>query len=1017
MNQQPLALTRFALTRPVSICMMFLSLLVFGIIASRLLPLEKFPGIDIPQIFINVPYQNATPTEIERLITRPVEEALATVTGVKQLRSWSNDNSAEISLEFNWEENINSKSIEVRERLDSIRHLLPDDVERVLVFQFNTNDMPIFQLRISSERDLAMAYDLLERQIKRPLERVPGVSRVELYGVNKREVIVRLNPDKMRALNIDAAAVVAVLKANNFAMTAGELRNRDNSILVKPVGEYSSLEEIAALPLRPGLSLREVATVQLELPKREDGRHLDQTYAVGMNVYKESGANLVEVARAALAVVAAADQDPAFNGISLYIMDDMAKGVTTSLADLLSAGGIGALLSFAVLYLFLRHIGTTMVVVLAVPVSICIALGVMYFTGYSLNILSMMGLMLAVGMLVDNAVVVTESIFRERALGGDVKAATERGVRRVSLAVVAGTATTAIVFLPNIVGQKMELTIFLEHVAIAICLCLAVSLLMALTLIPLLTTKLKVQLVAQHQASATERHYSTLLGWVMYHPRWSALAAAVLLGSIAIPMGVVSGGDNNDEDRDRLFLNYNIQGNYALAEVEAEVSQMEAYLYANKDRFDLDSVYSYYRAGYANSILILKQQRTQPVAQLKEAIRKDWPALVRSKPAFGWGSNGGMQVHLLGNSTEVLLQLAADIEPVLAAVAGLEDVSSDIARGQQELQIRLQLEQLQRHGLTAQQVANAVSLALRGTNLRTFRTTEQGELLMKVLYDERISHSLAELAALPVLNKNGVVISLDQLAELTLAPRLDRIRRFDRQTGIAIRMNLAKDHKMDTARADIKKVMDQLALPAGYRWSFQGSFQRQDESQQVMVVNMLLAVAMIYIVMAALFESLLLPTAVIGSLLFSLVGVFWTFLFTGTGMGVMGMIGMLVLMGIVVNNGIVLVDRINQDRQQQPDAPLRELIIQASESRLRPILMTVLTTVLGLLPLAMGGTQIGGDGPSYAPMAIAIIGGLLFSTLTSLLLVPLTYYGLLQLITAFARWRHTVRCWADKVWA
>lgn len=1021
MSQQPLWLTRFALTRPVTICMLFLSMLVFGIIASRMLPLEKFPGIDIPQIFINVPYNNATPTEIERLITRPVEEALATVTGVKEMRSWSNENSAEISLEFNWEENINSKSIEVRERLDSIRHLLPDDVERVLVFQFNTNDMPIFQLRISSERDLAMAYDLLERQIKRPLERVQGVSKVELYGVEKRQVIIRLDPDKMRALNIDAPSIVRTLQSNNFAMTAGELRNGETSILIKPVGEYQQLEEIAALPLRPGLSLREVATVQLELPKREDGRHLDQTYAVGMNVFKESGANLVEVARAALAVVEAADKDPAFNGISLYIMDDTADGVTTSLADLLSAGGIGALLSFAVLYLFLRHIGTTMVVVLAVPVSICIALGVMYFLGYSLNILSMMGLMLAIGMLVDNAVVVTESIFRERALGGDVKAATARGVRRVSLAVVAGTATTAIVFLPNIVGQKMQLTIFLEHVAIAICLCLAVSLLMALTLIPLLTTRLSMQLpeqdkASQQQASLLERGYRKALSWVMYHPRWSTFFAVLLLASIAVPISMVSGGDEDNESSDRIFLNYNVQGNYALTEVEAEVSTMETYLYANKDKFDIESVYSYYRSGHAISIIILKPQLSQPMPALKEAIRKDWPALVRSKPSFGWGNNGGMQVHLLGSSTEVLLTLAKDIEPMLGGMAGLEDVSSEIAHGQQELQITLQLDQLQRHGLTAQQVSSGVALALRGTNLRTYRSLEQGELLMRVLYDEKISHSLAELSALPILNKEGVVISLEQLATLTFAPRLDQIRRFDRQTGIAIRMNLAKDYKMDTAREDIKKVMDQLALPAGYRWSFQGSFQRQDESQQVMLVNMLLAVAMIYIVMAALFESLLLPTAVIGSLLFSLVGVFWAFLFTGTTMGIMGMIGMLVLMGIVVNNGIVLVDRINQDRQEQPNATLRELIIHASESRLRPILMTVSTTVLGLLPLAMGGTQIGGDGPSYAPMAIAIIGGLLFSTLTSLVLVPLTYWGLVNLTAGWAGWRANAKRWADKVW-
>ncbi|MDX3774136.1 efflux RND transporter permease subunit [Chromatiaceae bacterium AAb-1] len=997
MNYQPLAITRLALERPITVCMLFLSLLVFGIIASRLLLLEKFPGIDIPQIYVNVPYANATPTEIERLITRPIEEALATISGIKQMRSWSNESSGEVSLEFDWGESISSKSIEVRERLDSIRHLLPSDVERVLVYQFNTNDMPIFQLRISSERDLSMAYELLERQIKRPLERVTGVSRVELYGVDKRQVVIRLNPDKLRALNVDATELVRLLQAYNFSMTAGELRNSQSGILVKPVGEFSELEDIAALPVRPGLSLGEVATVQLELPELLDGRHLDQTYAVGMNVYKESGANLVEVARSAMAVVKAADQDPSFNGISLYIMDDMAKGVTTSLSDLLSAGAIGALLSFSVLYLFLRHLGTTMVVVLSVPASIFITLGAMYFLGYSLNILSMMGLMLAVGMLVDNSVVVTESIFREREIGGDVKAATARGVKRVSLAVVTGTTTTAIVFLPNIVGQKMEITIFLEHVAIAICLCLVASLVMALSLVPLLTTRLKVSVKPVQKSQWLDRQYQRALGLVMYYPRTAAIAALLVLGSIVIPMDSVSGNGDDNQDNGRLYISYNVQGNYSLAEVEQEVVRMEQYLYSRRQEFNIETVYSYYRAGYAMSTVVLTEKLSMPLEELKTRIRKDWPELVRSRPSFGWGSGGGLQVHLLGNSTSMLLELAEQIEPVLSALPGLEDVNSEIARGQQEIQILLKPGQNERYRLSAQQLANAVSLALRGVNLRTFRTVEQGELQMRVLYDEKVSHSLAELAALPVISRDNVTISLSQLAELKIAPRLNQIRRFDRQTGIAIRMNLAKDYAMSDARADISKAMNQLTLPPGYRWSFQGSFQQQDESQQVMMVNMLLAVAMIYIVMAALFESLLLPTAVISSVLFSLVGVFWTFMLTGTGMGMMGMIGMLVLLGIVVNNGIVLVDRINQERSANPDADLIPLIIAASETRLRPILMTVVTTMLGLLPLAMGGTQIGGDGPSYAPMAIAIIGGLLFSTLTSLLLVPLTYWGLVQL--------------------
>jgi multidrug efflux pump subunit AcrB len=283
-----------------------------------------------------------------------------------------------------------------------------------------------------------------------------------------------------------------------------------------------------------------------------------------------------------------------------------------------------------------------------------------------------------------------------------------------------------------------------------------------------------------------------------------------------------------------------------------------------------------------------------------------------------------------------------------------------------------------------------------------------------VLYDEKVGHSQQELESIPVKQQGTEVVRLAQVATLTVSDRLGEIRRFNRQTGLAVGMNLNKDLKMDDARDQITKVMEQLQLPPGYSWSFEGSFQYQDDAQNIMQINMLLAVCMIYLVMAALFESLLLPTAVIGSLLFSMVGVFWAFLITGTNMGIMGLIGMLVLMGIVVNNGIVLVDRINQMREESPDAELVPLIVEACEARLRPILMTVSTTVLGLVPLAFGDATIGGGGPSYAPMAIAIIGGLVFSTLTSLLLVPLTYWGLVRMGVSWSRFNGQARKRADR---
>lgn len=704
MDFKPFALTRLALTRPVTVCMLFLSLLVFGLFSSQKLPLELLPGIDIPEIYVNVPYPNAAPAEVERLIARPLEEALSTVTGIKVMRSFSREEGVDVGLEFNWEENINTKSIEVRERLDSVRHLLPKDVERVLVFQFNTSDIPIFQLRISSERDLAMAYDLLERQVKRPLERVAGVSKVELYGVAKREVVIRLLPEKLASLQIDAAELVRYLQQQNFAMTAGEIRTKEQSILVKPVGELASMDEIRRLPIKPGIVLADLADIQLELPKLTEGRKLNQSSAVGMNIYKESGANLVQVSKAALAVLKNIDQDPAFQGIDIYVMDDTAESVTDSLSNLLSSGLIGAVLSFAVLFLFLRHMPTTLLVVLSVPVSLVITLGMMYALGYSLNILSMMGLLLAVGMLVDNSVVVIESIFRERTLDTDIRRATERGVYRVGLAVLAGTATTAIVFLPNIIGQKVELTIFLEHVAIAITISLAVSLLIALTLIPLLSQKIKsIGQQQSYQPSRIDQFYRRQLHWTMHHPKAATAIACLLLVSIALPISLVSSGDDEDSDNKKLYINYQLQSNFSLTEVEQEVTRMEDYLLKNKEKFYIESVYSYYNPEEATTTLMLKDGLPMPAKQLQELISKDWPAMVRSKPQFGWdNSGGGLQLYLTGSSTATLLELSDTLLPVLKQIKGLNDVRADISQGQYELQIKLEPDAMQRHGLTAQ---------------------------------------------------------------------------------------------------------------------------------------------------------------------------------------------------------------------------------------------------------------------------------------------------------------------------
>lgn len=997
-------LARFALHHPVTIGMVFVSMLLFGIVASRLLPLEKFPGIDIPEMVVYVPYQDATPAEIERMITRPIEEALATLSGIRRIESRSFDNRAEVMVEFNWDENIKAKSIEAREKVDAIRHLLPSDIERILVFKFNTNDMPIFQLRVSSERDLSNAYDLLDRNLKRPMERVPGVSKVELYGVMKKQIMIRLQPGQLSALGITPQQVTTALQQANFAMSGGTTDDGRQQIRVSPQGEFTDIRDFAQLAVAPHARLADVATISYELPEAEEGRHLDRTYAVGFNVFRESGSNLVEVSAAVMAVIDEAKQDPAFNGINLFVMDDVASSVTSSLADLLWAGVLGAVFSLAVLYLFLRQLSTTLIVVLSVPVALCITLGVMYLAGYSLNILSLMGLLLAVGMLVDNAVVITESIFNERRAGADRRQATLAGVSKVSLAVIAGTLTTAIVFLPNIVGIKIDVTVFLEHMAIAICISLFASLLIAQTLIPLLAEKVATPKAASRTTlPAYQRGYQHALRWMMSRRKTSAVIAVLVLLSTALPMqGVNSDGQGNN-DNERVWMNYHFTQGYSLEEVEKTVNKMEEFLYANQERFHIAQVYTWYTDDEAVSGITLKENLPIPIARWKEQVAEAMPQFARARPSFNWRTDngGGVEVTLMGESTDRLLMLGEEVLPALSAIEGLEDVSLDIGNQQQEVQITLDRERVHRVGLDSQTVAGLIGTALRGQNLRSFRYGDAGEVAVKVAFSQQTQQSLEQLQAIQISSWQGKPVTLGSLARFEIASQPSQINRKNRQTALTIKANLGEDFTLEQAREQITQVLAYKRFPDGYQWSLDGSFSHMDEASQVMQVNMLLAICMIYIVMAALFESLLLPTAVIVSLLYSFTGVFWTFWLTGTPMSIIGMIGMLILMGIVVNNGIVLVDRINQLRNT--GQALTEAVLAGCQSRLRPILMTVATTVLGLIPLAMGSTRIGGDGPPYAPMALAIIGGLVFSTLTSLFLVPLSYVGLLTLRAYMAR--------------
>jgi HAE1 family hydrophobic/amphiphilic exporter-1 len=570
--------TDFALRRPVTTLMAFAAVAVIGIVSSRLLPLEQYPDVSFPFMGAGVPYPGSTPEETEELITRPIEDALATLPGIEEIRSTSSDQDARFEIRFAWGTDINTAGFEVRNKLDSVRSQLPKTADRMWMWMASTADSPMLTVRFSADSDLSSQYDLLDRYFKKPIERLDGVARVELAGVGAREVRILVDPGRLAAHAVDIRQLVQLLEKSNFSVGAGQITGYGERLSVRPLGEFRSLDEIRNLVIRNNVRVGDIASVELVSPEITRRRHLDGRPAVGLDVFKSTQANVVEVVDRVLEVIERNKDLPQMQGISVFLIDNQAEAIRTSLSDLTEAGLIGGALAFAVLFLFLRHWPTTLIVSVSVPLSLLVTLAVMYFVGLTINVMSMMGMMLAIGMLVDTAVVVTESVYRHRQMDpGNPQAATLAGVKEVGAATLAGTATCVVVFLPILFGSNNQISIWLTHAAIPICVAMVASLIIAQTLIPMATSRFAAPppLEAGSWIARLQDRYTKTLDWSIHHRGWTAFALVAVLAltvgllmlSSAFPGKFLKFDPGAQDGGNQVFLGYNIKGSHPIDRV------------------------------------------------------------------------------------------------------------------------------------------------------------------------------------------------------------------------------------------------------------------------------------------------------------------------------------------------------------------------------------------------------------------------------------------------------------------
>ncbi len=1017
------SLVAFCLNRPITTLTIHLSLLLLGALAVTRLPLNSMPKAERPVIRVEIQYPNANPQQVEREVTTKVEEVLATLRGVTTISSESRAGRSNVSLHFDWGVNLDEKKVDVRERLARIRNDLPiDDIERIRIRGARHSGDEIMKGRISSKGiDLSQNYELLLNRIQRPLERIDGVSQIVLEGVTPLEIVVTFSQAELDRYGLTLESVMQRMQQHDSNLTVAETLEDGHLQRARVLAGFVDIESVRAFPLNvQGLRLDQVSEVTLEEGEIRFGRHLNRSFAVSIEVFKESSANTVEVCRRVKESIASMTRDPSLEGIELLIWNDQGKDIIDSLDGLKNTGIIGSLLALLILWLFLRRGSATVLVGMAIPISVLSALAWLYMLDRELNIVTIVALMLGVGMLVDTAVVVVESIVRLTAEGKSPKEAATQGTMEVATPIFAATLTSIIVFLPVAFGPKNQMADYLKEVGLVITLTLASSLFVSLTLIPMVSARIyrRGDRPDGRFFPKVQGFYEKCLRAALGHPGKTFAIAGAVIASVVLPFewGFKTDFDDKSEINKNASVFYDTEGSLDWRAMEGYVDVVEEALFANQDEIGFADVYSWYKDNFAWTAVYPKNAMTEPeLAEFTAKIEKILPIMPGVKVRTGdwgmmWGrggnsrSAGGRTVRVFGESLNRVNSIIVDLRERFVGVEGVTSTEVKIRDSVDEITVQPNEELLTHHGLSSQRFSQQVSAFFAGRQLSEIRT-EDGELALRVRMDEEERNSLKELQDFQIVTATGAMVPIRELSSIDIAPGPGELRRENRQSTGSLSVQL---NPSEMARADeiVESVLATYAWPRGYTYEVgSGRWQRRQNEAQF-GATFLLAVFLVFLVMACLFESLIQPLILMLTVVLAFPGVVWFLYLSGDTLDQPASIGLVLLAGIVVNNGIVFLDHINRYRSQ--GLALLDSVVRGGCERLRPILITALTTIIGLLPMAYSGeiskllTTIGfvqdshvgaqAAGMYYFTLARTIIGGLTVSTLLTLIVLPVFYF-------------------------
>lgn len=1005
--------------RPVTTLMVMLIAVLLGFISLGRLPVDLYPEIEVPVAIVSVNYSGVAPAEMETLISKPLEQSLSTLSNLDEISSISSEGSSLVVVQFQYGTDMDFAALEMREKVDLIKGALPDGAGTPLVLKIDPNAMPVIELSMASDLPLDKLQSIVEDDILSRIERLEGVASVSTFGGTEKEISVELDPSKMSGYSLSVAQIQNILRSENLNLPGGTVKRGDQELLVRTTGEFKSIEDIKNIPisLRSGevIRLYDIATVQEDFKDIDSLSRFNGQTSIGVSISKQSIANTVNVAEGVLQEVAKLQNE--YPQIEMEVAVDQSEFISKSIGNVATSAIGGGLIAVVVLFLFLRNIRSTFIVAISIPVSIVATFALMYFSNLTLNLVSLGGLALGVGMLVDNSIVVLENIYRLAEEGYDIKKASVEGTRQVSMAVIASTLTTVAVFLPIVFVEGFTAIIF-KQLSYTVTFSLIASLVVALTVVPMLSSKiLRVGEVKKRQHKGfslgrifdvfstgidkTSNQYSKLLSTALAHRVIAIVAAVAILVSSVFLVATVGTEFFPAEDEGSYTVTIDMPFGSSLEQNDEITKKVEDII---EQIPETDRVFTriggsdMFQAASTNSSsinvnLIEISERERSTADVVQEVRQQVEQIPGAEftvaEASSMSGGGGpaaspVSIAIKGDDLETLQQIGIEFRDIIKEVEGISQPELDVSDGEPEARVIIDRNRASIYGITAGEVANGLKNAVEGVKATTLKTGED-EIDIRVSLDETVKSSVENMKQIEISTPSGRVVTLGQVAEIEFDNSPTQITRVGQVRTLSVNSDIV-GRDLGSVVADIEDKLEEYPMPDGYSYDFTGEQEQLAEAFSGLILALGLSIIIVYMILASQFESLLHPLTVLLSVPFGLSGGFIGLFITGRTLSVPAFIGVIMLSGIVVNNAIVLVDYINQLRAT--GMKRNEAIIKAARDRFRPIMMTTLTTVLGLLPIAIG---LGEGSGTTAPLAVVVVGGLTLSTVLTLSFIPVMY--------------------------